>query len=278
MNSITLAVIGAGNMGSSLISGLIKNHFPAKKIIACDPSKEKRAALEKNFHIETTASNEEAAEKADVILFAVKPQLFREIAKNLAPIIQKRNIFIISVAAGIRTTHISHWLGEKIAIVRTMPNTPALIGCGATALYANTHVSSQQRNIAESIMRAVGIIVWLKDEALMDAVTALSGSGPAYFFLMMEILQQIGESMGLDAETSRLLTLETGLGAIKMAIESDASLLELRQRVTSPQGTTEKAIHVLEENHVRELFNKALYAAKHRSEELGQLLDTTENH
>jgi pyrroline-5-carboxylate reductase len=263
-----ITFIGAGNMGSSLIGGLLKDGHPADRLWAADPSAEKLAQLREEFHIHTSADNQQAAQHADVIIFAVKPQVFENIAKQLAADIAQRHALIISIAAGIRETNIQHWLGGNVAIVRTMPNTPALIGCGATALFANTFVSQAQRNLAESIMRAVGTTVWLEDEKLMDTVTALSGSGPAYFFLFMESLEQAAQELGLPTNISHLLTLETALGAAKMAIESGLSLQELRRNVTSPGGTTEKALSVFEEKQLRALVKQALLAAKLRSEEL----------
>jgi pyrroline-5-carboxylate reductase len=270
-----ITIIGAGNMGSSLIGGLIKDGHPGDKLWACDPSKEKCLQVQETFQVHTTPDNAKAVEHADVIIFAVKPQVFKSIAKSLASVIQQRKPLIISIAAGVRESHIQHWLGGNMAIVRSMPNTPALIGCGATALYANQFVSVQQRNIAESILRAVGMIVWLNDEHLMDTVTALSGSGPAYFFLIMEIMQHTAEQLGLTPDTARLLTLQTALGAARMAMESGKSLDELRHNVTSPGGTTEKAISVLEENNIRSVLKKALHAAKLRSEELAELMEKT---
>ena len=272
MSTPTIAIIGAGNMGKSLIGGLIKDGHPCEKLWATDPDKEKLTELAQTFHIQTTADNIAAAEAANVIIFAVKPQLFAHVAKELNPIIKIRKPLILSIAAGVRETNIQHALGGNIAIVRAMPNTPALLGCGATALYANSYVTEAERNLAESILRAVGIIVWLSDEALMDTVTALSGSGPAYFFLMMESLQEAAEQLGLPKETARLLTLQTALGAARMAIESGLPLDQLRHNVTSPGGTTEKAVSMLEENNIRRIFKYALQAAKMRSEELATLL------
>lgn len=179
---------------------------------------------------------------------------------------------MISIAAGVRVKDLQSWLKNKCAIVRAMPNTPALIGCGATALFANEVVNESQRDLAETILRAVGVVVWIQNEEWMDIVTALSGSGPAYFFLMMESLQETAQSFGLPEKAARLLTLETAIGAAKMALESNKSLAELRSNVTSPGGTTEKAISVLEENDIRGMFKKALSAAKHRSEEIAELL------
>jgi len=272
MTTPIIAMIGAGNMGSSLISGLINNGHPSDKIWASDTSEEKLQSLQHSLQVHTTVNNTEAAQVADIIVFAIKPQLFAPIALELASIIQTRDPLVISIAAGIRESSIRHWLGPHTKIVRAMPNTPALIGCGATALYANAYVTNELYNMAESILRTVGVVVWLTDEKLMDTVTALSGSGPAYFFLVMEALQQAAEQYGLPIETARLLTLQTALGAARMAIESGKPLAELRHNVTSPGGTTEKAVSVLEENNIRTLFTNALQAAKLRSEELAELM------
>jgi pyrroline-5-carboxylate reductase len=272
----TIAILGAGNMGSSLIGGLIQNGHPSHSLWASDPSTEKLNELERLFNIHTTIDNAQAADAANVIVFAVKPQLLQSVTHSLASIIKNKKPLVLSVAAGIRISSIEHWLQTPAAIVRAMPNTPALISCGATALYANSHVNHEQHNMAESILRSVGVVVWLPNEQLMDAVTALSGSGPAYFFLMMEILQEVAEQLGLDKEVARLLTLQTALGAARMAIESGKPLDQLRQHVTSPGGTTEKALSVLEARNIREIFQAALLAAKQRSEELAVVMDRRE--
>jgi pyrroline-5-carboxylate reductase len=271
MNTPLIAMIGAGNMGSSLIGGLIKNGHPLHKLIATDPSDEKLQQMQP-LGIHVTTDNLEAAREADVIIIAVKPQVFQKVVTPLKQLVHDRKPLIISIAAGIRAVSIQQWLGEQTAVVRVMPNTPALIGAGASALFANSHTSLEQRNIAESILRAVGITVWVDDENQMDAVTALSGSGPAYFFLILEALQDAAENLGLSAETAQVLAQQTALGASLMAIDSTFSPAELRKQVTSPGGTTEKAVSVLEENHIREIFNKALLAAKQRSEELANVL------
>lgn len=268
----TIAIIGAGNMGSCLIGGLISNGHPPHKLFASDPSSEKLSELQQKTGIRTSTDNIEAIKDAEIIIFAVKPQLFHDIAKELTKLVQKNKPLVMSVAAGIRESSIQDWLGGNVAIVRVMPNTPSLISCGAAGLYANQLVNHEQHNQAESIMRSVGIVIWLSDEKQIDAVTALSGSGPAYFFLMMEALQQAGEELGLPKETARLLTLQTALGASRMAIESGKPLDELRQNVTSKGGTTEKAILVLEENQLRNIYQKALLAAKQRSEELAEIM------
>jgi pyrroline-5-carboxylate reductase len=259
-------------MGSSLIGGMIKNGHPLDKLIATDPSPEKLEHLQQMFDIQVTADNRMAAEKADIVIFAVKPQVFGNVASPLKDIVQQRKPLVISIAAGVRAASIDQWLGGHTAVVRVMPNTPALIGAGASALFANAETSDDQRNIAESIMRAVGITVWVDQEEQMDTVTALSGSGPAYFFLILEALQHAAEELGLPAETAQLLAQQTALGASLMAIDSVHTPAELRRHVTSPGGTTEKAVTVLEENHIREIFKQALTAAKHRSEELANLL------
>lgn len=267
-----IAIIGAGNMGSSLISGLVQTGHPKGNIIVTDPNTNKLEKLKLAFQIETTRDNKAAIAKANVVLFAVKPQLFAEVVKEIKSNIQEKNPLIISIAAGIRLKSMEQWLGDNLAMVRAMPNTPALINAGVTALFANNNVTVKEHNIAESLLRSVGTTVWLPSENLMDVVTALSGSGPAYFFLIMQALQQAAEHAGLERETARLLTLQTALGAAKMAIESGESLETLRLQVTSPGGTTEKAIAVLEKNNIRDIFSAALEAAKVRSEELAELM------
>lgn len=273
MTKPTIAIIGGGNMGTSLIGGLIANHYPPSHLWVADPNSEKRAELQTTFKINTTEDATIAIQWADVVILAVKPQTLAGVCASLRSVIGQKKPLIISIAAGVREESINQWLGGNLAIVRSMPNTPALIGCGATALYANAKTSLGQKDIAESILRAVGIIIWVSDETLMDTVTALSGSGPAYFFLIMETLQEAAENLGLPKDAARLLTLQTAFGAAKMALESNEDLAELRQRVTSKGGTTEKALNVFEEAHLRDIFNNALLAAKKRSEELAELLD-----
>ncbi len=181
---------------------------------------------------------------------------------------QDQQPLVISIAAGIRTPDLARWLGADTAIVRAMPNTPALVQSGATGLFANAHVRDQQRDLAETILRAVGLTLWVEQEDQLDLVTALSGSGPAYFFLVMEALQEAASKLGLPAETARLLALQTAFGASRMALESDEDAAALRQRVTSPGGTTEQALRVLEEGGLRNLMEQALTAAARRSREL----------
>lgn len=272
MHQRTIAFIGGGNMARSLISGLIADGYDADRIWVTDPAEAKLAELHGRFSVRTTASNIEAAGAADVVALAVKPQTLKGVAETLATTVQAAKPLIISIAAGVRERDIQRWLGGGLAIVRTMPNTPALVQGGATALYANPAVSEEQRDLAESILRAVGLTVWVNDEALMDTVTALSGSGPAYFFLVMEALEKAAVQLGLPRDTARLLTLQTAFGAAKMALESAEDAATLRARVTSPGGTTEQALAVLERNRIREILEEALRAAHARSRELATLL------
>ena len=272
MQQPTTAFIGAGNMAHSLIGGLIADGFSAEKIWASNPVAELLNKLQKQFSIHTTLDNTQAVKEADVVIFAVKPQILKIVAQELAEFIQEKKPLVISIAAGVREKDLQNWLGDHIAIVRCMPNTPALVGAGASALFANMFVSVEQKSIAESILRAVGMTVWLDNEKLLDTVTALSGSGPAYFFLIMEALEIAAVKLGLPADTAHLLTLQTALGAARMALENNQSLAELRQQVTSPGGTTECGIQVLENNHIRKILTETIQAASNRSVELAEIL------
>ncbi len=271
MQNTTIAFIGAGNMGHSLIGGLIADGYDPKHMWATCPEAEKLAQLAAQYGVYTTIDNQEGAAAADVVIFAVKPQVLHKVVLETAPVIQKRRPLVISIAAGVRTTDIQRWLGGNAAIVRCMPNTPALIRSGATALFANAQVSAEQKNLAESIMRAVGLTVWLSDEKQLETVTALSGSGPAYFFRMIEALEQAAVAAGLPVETAHLLTLQTALGAARMALESAQPVKVLREQVTSPAGTTERALEVLEAGGINKLFESALHAAEQRAHELGEM-------
>jgi pyrroline-5-carboxylate reductase len=208
-----------------------------------------------------------------VVILAVKPQALLDVSKSLATALSGEQLpLFISIAAGIQVKDIARWLGanKPLAIVRVMPNTPALVKSGASALFAGKYVSNDQKDLAESILRAVGLTLWLDNEADMDAVTALSGSGPAYFFLLMEVLEKSGVHLGLSQQTSRLLTLQTAFGAAKMALESNEDAATLRTRVMSKGGTTEQAINVLNDGGVQELFDKALKAAQNRATDIAK--------
>ncbi len=267
-----LAFIGGGNMARSLIGGLIANGMSAEDIHVADKHAATLESLNRQYPVQTFTSNQHAIEGADVIIIAVKPQQLQEVVKALHSSWQEKQL-LISIAAGIRIEDISRWLDKpQAAIVRAMPNTPALVEAGATALFANEYVSHQQHELAESILRACGLAIWLKEEKHMDAVTAVSGSGRAYFFLVMEAMENAAIELGLPQETARLLCLETAFGAAKMALESGESASTLRKQVTSPGGTTERAIHELEDGGLHGLFENALVAAALRARELANEL------
>jgi pyrroline-5-carboxylate reductase len=267
-----LAFIGGGNMARSLIGGLIANGMSAENIHVADMQVATLETLTNRYPVTTFSSNQQAIEGVDVVILAVKPQQLQDVVRELSADWQPDQL-MISIAAGIRIEDINRWLGKsQSSIVRAMPNTPALVEAGATALFANEHVTHQQHELAESILRACGLAIWLQDEKHMDAVTALSGSGPAYFFLVMEAMEKAAIELGLPQETARLLCLETAFGAAKMALESGEPASTLRKQVTSPGGTTERAIHELEDGGLHGLFENALVAAALRARELANEL------
>lgn len=270
MNTPTLVFIGGGNMAHALINGLLSDGTPPDSIIVAEPDAQRRERLAANLGIRTRDDNQGAAREADVLVLAVKPQVLESVARDLSAIVRQRNPLCLSIAAGITHATLQQWLGEGVPLVRTMPNTPAMIQAGATGLYASSRVSAQQKDQAERIMRSVGLTQWVNDESLMDAVTAVSGSGPAYFFLIMEAMEQTARKLGLPAETAHLLVLQTSLGAARMALENQSDLAALRHSVTSPGGTTEQAIQSFEQNGLRQLIEQALTAARDRSVELSQ--------
>jgi len=272
MSTKTIAFIGGGNMASSLIGGLVADGYNATKIYASDSDGEKLASLAARFGIRSASDNLDAVKRADVVVLAVKPQAMEMVAKDLAKAIQQYRPLVISIAAGVREAHLQQWLGSDVALIRTMPNTPAMLQAGATVLHAGEGITQQQKSTAETILRSVGLTCWVKDEAMMDTVTALSGSGPAYFFLVMEAMEQAGAELGLPADIARLLTLQTALGAARMAMESSEGPATLRSYVTSPGGTTESALQTLEAGGIRNLFREALTDARERSEEISSML------
>jgi pyrroline-5-carboxylate reductase len=265
-----IAFIGAGNMAKSLVGGLLRHGTDAASMIAADPDTNQRSSMAA-LGIATTESNTRAVQNAAVVVFAVKPQALRDVVRDLAGVLDGKQL-LISIAAGVPSPAISRWLRNGLSrdsgIVRCMPNTPALYGAGMTVLFANRHVTPQQARAAESILAAVGHVIWVDDEAKLSAVTALSGSGPAYFFYLMEAMIAAGVELGLDAETARTLTLKTAYGAALMANESEMAPAQLRRNVTSPGGTTEAALSVLEDGECRTLIASALRRAERRSAEL----------
>ncbi len=260
-------------MARSLVGGLVSAGTSSRGISVSEPQPELRNKLQEDFGINVHAENILAAANAHVIVLAVKPQVLREVVVPLGDLIAEHRPLLISIAAGITAGSIERWLGGHPALVRVMPNTPALVRAGISALYANSNVSEDQRELAETIMSAVGKMVWIEDESLMDTVTAVSGSGPAYFFYVMQAIQDAAVAEGLDADTARLLALETALGAARLAVESTEDPGTLQERVTSPGGTTEAAINVLDASGVAKAFGKAVSAARARGGELAKLLD-----
>lgn len=269
MSNPTIAFIGGGNMASSLIGGLVHNGFAAANIRASDPLAEGRERLAREFGIATIADNSAACTNADVIVLAVKPQVLKAVAEGIADCLAKKPV-VVSIAAGIPIAALQNWLGANTALVRCMPNTPALVHQGASGLYATATVSAEQRKQVEQLFAAVGICAWLETEAEIDAVTALSGSGPAYFFLLMEAMERAGIALGLAPEVARQLTLQTALGAATMAANSDVDAAELRRRVTSPGGTTEQAVLTFIDGKMPELVASAMAAANRRAGEMAE--------
>lgn len=265
-----LAFIGGGNMATSLIAGLIQQGTAAADIWVAEPVAERRAWLSQHYGVQAVESNRAAVEAADWVILAVKPQLMAEVCRPLAEVIAGKGV--ISIAAGIRAQSLQQWLGP-VRLVRTMPNTPALLGAGMTGLYAGPDLNADDRAAAERILRSVGQCLWVSDEAQLDAVTAISGSGPAYFFLVMQAIEQAAVSMGFTAQQAALLTRQTALGTAQMAnADLDANLEQLRLNVTSKGGTTERAIASLQQDAIEAVFAKALEAARLRSIELSELL------
>ena len=272
MKTRTIGFIGGGNMATSLMSGLIASGHSPQQIWVSDTASAQLQSHRDNLNVNVSTDNLKIVQEVDVIVLAVKPQILREVALQIAPMIQQKHTLVVSIAAGISQTSLALWLGSDEAIVRCMPNTPALVLTGATALHANANVNEEQKDLAENILRAVGICLWVVNESDLDAVTSVSGSGPAYFFLMMEAMEQTALEMGLDEHTARLLVQQTALGAAKIALESAESPTQLRERVTSPGGTTQKAIETFQQNGFTELVAKALTAAKDRSIEMSKQL------
>lgn len=264
--------IGGGNMARSIIGGLINMGRAADTIKVSEPDVQKREYFMDTLGVEAVDRNEDLVPVCGTLVLAVKPQVMKQALMPMQSGLQQHKPLLLSIAAGTRESDIDQWAGGGHAIVRAMPNTPALVGSGATGLYANRRVTTEQRNQAESLLRAVGVTVWLAEESLLDHVTALSGSGPAYFMLFMEALEQAGVEHGLERDVAHLLVMETCLGAAKLAMESDEDLATLRRRVTSPGGTTEKALQVMENANISRIIYNAFEAASRRADELGMEL------
>jgi pyrroline-5-carboxylate reductase len=268
--AMNVVFIGGGNMADALIGGLLKSGFAANQLRAVEVDGAARRRLSDKYRIECAAEARGTIRPGEVVVFAVKPQQMKEAAR-FAGIRDNANL-VISIAAGVTLASLAGWLGGHAKLVRAMPNTPALIGAGVTGLYALPGVSEAEKKQAETILGAVSATVWIPDEALMDAVTAVSGSGPAYVFWFIEQLAAAGESLGLSRETSQKLAIETVLGSAKLAAQSADSPAVLRERVTSKGGTTEAALKAFEEQKLAERFMRAVEAARDRGAELGRTM------
>ncbi|RTZ61711.1 MAG: pyrroline-5-carboxylate reductase [Gammaproteobacteria bacterium] len=272
MENSKIGFIGGGNMAASLIGGLLDGGAPAENIVVGEPNPDRQQWLEQKFGIAVTDNNADVIAQSDVVIMAVKPQQLKAVVEALAGALQTSKPLLISIAAGVRQTDMQRWAGGDLAIVRVMPNTPALVGAGAAGLYANGFVDDDQKALAQAILQAVGIAVWVTEESELDLVTAISGSGPAYFFFLMELMESAAVKHGMDIDQARLLTLETALGAAKLALLSDEGPAELRRKVTSPGGTTEAALTSMQEGKLPEIIELAICAATERSRELAKEL------
>ena len=269
----SIAFIGGGNMARSLIGGLVAQGRAPASIRVAEPVAALREALHADFGVAVFEQGALAVEGAGTWVLATKPQVLRAVCEGLAPQAQRSRPLVVSIAAGITAVQLERWLGGNLPIVRTMPNTPALLGAGVTGLFASERVDAAGRDFANALLGAAGKTVWIDDEAQMDAVTAVSGSGPAYVFLLAEAMIDAGIREGLPAEAARTLALQTVLGAARMLTESDADARELRRRVTSPNGTTQAAIETFEERGFRAVVADAIHAARLRGSELSAAND-----
>lgn len=270
--STQIAFIGGGNMARCLIGALIGRGTSAAAITVAEPNAASREALARDFDVIVHAHAREAVAGAALVVLAVKPQVLKDVCTELAPGVASGRPTVISIAAGIRIAQLREWLGVDVPIVRAMPNTPALIGAGATGLIASAQTTDAERARAEAILACAGTTVWIEREELMDTVTALSGSGPAYFFLLVEALEDAAVAQGLARETARTLAAQTCLGAGRMLVEDGAAPATLRERVTSPGGTTAAALDGFAAGNLRELVAHAVAAATRRGKELSQQL------
>ncbi|MDH6330032.1 pyrroline-5-carboxylate reductase [Stenotrophomonas sp. 1278] len=273
MAADSITFIGGGNMARSLIAGLIRQGVPAGHIHVAEPVAELREKLAADFGVQTHDNAAAAAAQGNTWLLAVKPQVLREVCQSLQVLAQAQEPLVISIAAGITSPQLQRWLGGTLPVVRAMPNTPALLGAGVTGLYATPAVDAQQHAQAERVLASAGRTVWIDDEAQMDSVTAVSGSGPAYVFLLAEAMEAAGIAQGLPAEAARTLVVQTLLGASRMLDEAGESPAELRRRVTSPNGTTQAAIESFQAGGFEALVEKALRAAQVRGQELSAAND-----
>lgn len=268
----TIGFIGAGNMAAALIGGLVKRTRQPDHIIAFDPDTAKTSRLRNEFSIQVAASNPALLRDSDIVVLAVKPQIMRPVLTPLQSDLPDPAPLIVSVAAGIRIASIEKWLGRRLAVVRVMPNTPSLVGFGASGLCANDLVSPEQHDAAEVLMQSVGIVEWVENEPQLDTVTGISGSGPAYFMLFMEAMVDAAAARGLPRDTAEELVVQTCRGAAELAGASEQSLEQLRINVTSPGGTTERALETMKTAHIDDIIRRAVNAAADRADELATTL------
>lgn len=268
-----ICFIGAGNMANAIIGGLVKKGFPAKQITASAPSASNLAQLESAWGVNIADDNQRAAAEADIVVLSVKPQVLKSVCEDLSSALAHRPL-VISIAAGIGLESIAAWLGQDLPIVRCMPNTPSQVLKGASGLFANKHVNDAQQLATTDLFSAIGLVEWVDDEFKMHSVTALSGSGPAYIFLVIEAMEAAAVKQGIPAETARKLAAQTVAGAAEMVLKSDVSPAQLKRNVMSPGGTTERAIQSFESADLVAIFEQAMNAAAERSVTLSNELSS----
>ena len=271
-NSSTISFIGAGNMASAIIGGMLDNGYQAGNIWVSAPDDSHLQALRDRFGVSVTTDNRYCAQQADMVVLAVKPQVMAEVCRDIAPVVQNTRPLLVSIAAGLASDTLDGWLGGGLPLVRVMPNTPSLVGKGAAGLFANAAVTAEQKTMVQSVFESIGSALWVDDEEQLHGVTALSGSGPAYFFLMLEALEAAATEAGIAPETARELAIQTMAGAAEMAARSEHDPAQLKRNVMSPGGTTERAINTFEDGGMRGLVQKAYNAAFERSQEMSKEL------
>lgn len=269
---MNITFIGGGNMSACIVGGMIQSNWSPNLITVSDPSLDKLQQLTTKFKVNTTSNNIQAIKDANIVILAVKPQVLKQICQDLKNKINSSTL-IVSIVAGITSTTIRKWLDTKAIIVRTMPNTPALVQEGMTGIFCKEPLSSEQKNAVQGIFSSIGKYIWLTQESELDLVTAISGSGPAYFFLFFESVIKSAVKLGMDQDTAALLVQQTALGSAKMAIKSELSSQELKTNVMSPGGTTEQAINTLESLDFCDNIDQAIQAATKRSQEISTLFD-----
>ena len=274
-NKTVIGFIGAGNMAYALIKGLLNNGFDTNQINISDTNEELLQSRESELKVTTYSDNTSLLSNSDIIFFAVKPQVLSSVCLELKGVVKSKHLFV-SIVAGIRSSDINRWLGGNFSLIRTMPNTPALFQTGVTGLFANELVNNEQKSLVSSILSSVGECFWVNEEKLIDAITAISGSGPAYFFLLMQSMTQAGMALGLDEETANSLSIQTAYGASLMANKTGKDSRTLRAEVTSPNGTTQSAIESFQDQNFEGIVANATRAAYDRARELSNELGDAE--